>query len=93
MKENLEATHGLIFSQRVLISLVEAGLSRDDAYRLVQDKAMAVWDSGEDFKNMLLKDHAITKYLSFGEINDCFDYNHYLRHTDRIFNRLKLIPD
>ena len=92
MEKNLGATHGVIFSQRVLLALVGKGLSREEAYELVQEKAMKAWRDGENFKDLLLKDHAVTEHLSFQEIKDCFDYQYYLRNTDQIFERLKLIP-
>jgi adenylosuccinate lyase len=89
MLENLEKTKGLIFSQRVLLALVENDIYREDAYKLVQENAMKAWESGEDFKELLLKDKGVLKYLSKQKIEECFDYQYYLRNVDRIFERLE----
>ena len=87
MKNNLEKTGGLIFSQRILISLVSKGISRNDAYLWVQRNAMKRWLNNEDFKENIHKDEDIKKYLSDKEINDCFDYEYYLRNVDLIMKR------
>ncbi|MEW6189438.1 MAG: adenylosuccinate lyase [Actinomycetota bacterium] len=91
MRKNLEKTGGIIFSQRVLLRLVEKGLSREEAYRLVQTNAMRAWQDKENFKDLLLKNTEITKYLSPGEIEDCFDLRYYLRNIDTIFKRLETL--
>ncbi|MDI6690195.1 MAG: adenylosuccinate lyase [Actinomycetota bacterium] len=91
MRKNLEKTGGIIFSQRVLLRLVGKGLSREEAYRLVQTNAMRVWHVKENFKDLLLKDTEITKYLSPAEIEDCFDLRYYLRNIDTIFKRLETL--
>lgn len=87
MKANIEKTGGLIFSQRILISLVNKGIDRDNAYRWVQRNAMKRWLNNEDFKENVHKDEDITKYLSAQEIDDCFDYAYYLRNIDVIMKR------
>lgn len=87
MKNNLEKTGGLIFSQRILISLVDKGISRKDAYLWVQRNAMKRWLKDEDFKDNILKDEDIKKYLSDKEIEECFDYEYYLRNVDLIMAR------
>lgn len=87
MKNNLEKTGGLIFSQRILISLVDKGISRKDAYSWVQRNAMKRWLKDEDFKDNILKDEDIKKYLSDKEIEECFDYEYYLRNVDLIMAR------
>ena len=87
MKANIEKTGGLIFSQRILISLVNKGIDRDNAYRWVQRNAMKRWLNNEDFKENVHKDEDITKYLSSQEIDDCFDYVYYLRNIDVIMKR------
>lgn len=89
MLRNLEKTRGLIFSQRVLLALVENDIYREDAYKLVQENAMKAWESGEDFKKLLLKDKGVLKYLNAKQIEECFDYSYYLRNVDRIFERLE----
>lgn len=92
MKANLERTRGLVFSQRVLLALVQKGLSREDAYRLVQRCAMKSWGEKADFKEVLLADGEVTRHLSREELDDLFDYEHYLRNVGRIFERLKGTP-
>lgn len=87
MKANIEKTGGLIFSQRILISLVNKGIDRDNAYRWVQRNAMKRWLNNEDFRENVHKDEDITKYLSSKEIDDCFDYASYLRNIDVIMKR------
>lgn len=88
MKKNLKLTRGLIFSQRILLELADKGLSREEAYRIVQSKAMEVWERGGDFKRLLQSDRNITKHLSKKEIERCFDLKYYLRNLNRIFKRV-----
>jgi len=91
MLRNVERTHGLIFSQRVLLALVEEkGLSRERAYELVQRNAMQSWRTGENFRDLLLKDSEVTTLLSEKEIDDLFDYNYHLKHVDEIYQRFGL---
>jgi adenylosuccinate lyase len=91
MKHNLARTHGLIFSQRLLLALVDKGLSREDAYELVQRQAHRNWPSG-DFQAALKADPAIGQYLKAGEIDDLCDARHYLDRVDYIFWRAGLGP-
>lgn len=88
MRSNLEATGGLVFSQRVLLALTHSGLSREAAYRLVQDHAMTIWHQGGDFLHLLRSDPSITAYLPEGQLSDLFDLDYFLRHTDTIFARV-----
>ena len=89
MRRNLDLLRGLIYSQPLLLALTEKGLPRQEAYRLVQRNAMAVWqDPEKDFKNQVLSDAEITRYLSPEEIEDLFDLRRYLRHVDTIFRRV-----
>ncbi|MFC1804440.1 adenylosuccinate lyase [Candidatus Omnitrophota bacterium] len=90
MLSNLVRTHGLIFSQRVLVELMNKGLPRAKAYDLVQGCAMKSWREGSDYKNNLLKDKKVTRYLKPKEIEKIFDLDYYLRNTNRIFRRLGL---
>ncbi|TYO96276.1 adenylosuccinate lyase [Desulfallas thermosapovorans] len=91
MKKNIEKTHGLIFSQRVLLALVENhGLTREKAYELVQRNAMQCWRTGEDFRKLLLGDAEVAAILSVEEINEIFDYNYHLKHVDEIYKRFGL---
>ncbi|WP_099974341.1 adenylosuccinate lyase [Lactobacillus terrae] len=88
MLENMNKTHGLIFSQRVLLKLVEAGYSREEAYDLVQPKTAQVWDEQKDFRTLLENDERVTSKLSEKDLDDAFDYNWHLKHVDDIFNRV-----
>ena len=90
MQANLEKTGGLIFSQRVMLALVDKGALREDAYRWVQRNAMARWLEGEDFKTNVTKDADIAKYLSTAEIEACFDTAWPLRNIDTIMARFGL---
>jgi adenylosuccinate lyase len=89
MLKNLELTRGLIFSQQVLLALAEAGASREEAYRLVQNNAMAVWqDSSKDFKELLLQDEQIGSYLEKAAIEQIFDLDYHIKFVDTIFARV-----
>ena len=88
MRRNLEATHGVIFSGPLLRDLVEAGATREDAYKLVQKNAMHVWRNSTDFKSALLKDKDVTKALSKKDIEECFDLQYHLRNVDKTFEEL-----
>ena len=88
MLRNLEASHGLVFSQRVLLALVEAGLSRDEAYRLVQRNALAAWDEERDFGELVAADSEITAHLDPEALARAFDLGDALQHVDVIFDRL-----
>ena len=88
MKENLELTHGLIYSGELLLALVAKNVTREDAYRWVQRNAMRVWDAGGTFKEKVLSDADIPKTLSAKEIDHVFDSGRLLQNVDRIFNRV-----
>src|SRR3990172_865590 len=88
MMKNLNQLHGLIHSQRVLLALTTAGASREEAYNLVQRNAMKVWAEGKDFKELLLSDQDVTRYLDKKEIENSFDLNYHLKNIDHIFNRV-----
>lgn len=91
MLKNVNRTHGLIFSQRVLLALVEQkGLTRERAYELVQRNAMQSWRTGESFRELLLKDEDVTSLLSPGEVEELFDYNYHLKNVDTIYGRFGL---
>jgi adenylosuccinate lyase len=88
MMRNIERTHGLIFSQRVLLTLVEEkGLSRERAYELVQRNAMEAWRTGKNFRDLLLADGELTSQIEKEEINELFDYNYHLKNVDEIYKR------
>ncbi len=91
MLENLNKTKGLIYSQRLLIVLINKGVSRDKAYRMIQRNAMKTLESeGSDFKENLLKDKELLKILKPNQIISCFDLKYYLRNIDKIFRRIKI---
>jgi adenylosuccinate lyase len=85
MRENLESTGGLFFSQRVLLALTEGGVDRDEAYRLTQRNAMAVWNEGSTFKNRLAADPEVMAHLHPDQLEELFDLSYYLKHVDTIF--------
>jgi adenylosuccinate lyase len=88
MRENLDSSHRLYFSQRLLLALVEAGLSRDDAYRLVQRHAMRAWDEGLDFPELARADAEIAGRV---DLDAVFDLGAYTRHVDIVFERLRAL--
>jgi adenylosuccinate lyase len=90
MRHNLELNRGLIFSQRVLLALINKGLSREEAYKLVQDNAMKAWQERKSFLSLLKADAQVTTHLSKSELESLFDYNYYLKHVDSIFEKLGL---
>lgn len=93
MRHNLELTNGLIFSQRVLLTLVDKGLLRDDAYALVQKNALECWHTKRPFKELLINDPEIRYYLNTEEIEELFNYDYHLKNVDYIFRRAKLLPN
>ncbi|MFJ5623226.1 adenylosuccinate lyase [Peribacillus loiseleuriae] len=90
MKRNMDRTLGLIYSQRVLLTLIDKGLVREEAYDTVQPKAMAAWEKQVPFRSLLEQDDKITSLLTKEELDDCFDYHHHLKQVDMIFDRLGL---
>jgi adenylosuccinate lyase len=90
MRENLDRTHGLIFSQAVLLALTNKGMKREDAYRLVQTAAMEVWRSGKDFRATLEAVPEVSGLLSAGELVGIFDLDKSIRNVDEIFQRAGL---
>jgi len=88
MLTNLNMTRGVIFSQMVLLRLVDKGMSRENAYATVQKNAMQSWTEDKDFKQLLLEDVEVVSYLNAEEINDVFKIENFLMHTDLIFHRV-----
>jgi adenylosuccinate lyase len=82
MRQNLNATHGALFSQRALLALVESGVSRDDAYRIVQENAQRAWDEGVEFRDLLAPDL---------DLDAIFDPSAFVKHADEIVARLDAI--
>ena len=92
MWENIESSRGLIFSQRVLLELVDKGMAREDAYAIVQRNAAVGWDQGEDFRQLIKSDQETATYLSESDLDELFDYGYYTRYVDETFQRLGLLP-
>jgi adenylosuccinate lyase len=90
MRRNLEASHFLFFSQRILNALVEVGLARDDAYRLVQRSAMRAWEEELDFRELCRTDDEIASRI---DLDSAFDLGVYSRHVDTVFARLHALKE
>ena len=90
MKRNMDRTLGLIYSQRVLLALIDKGLPREEAYDTVQPKAMESWETQVPFRTLVESEEKITSKLTKEEIDDCFDYNYHLKNVDYIFEKLGL---
>lgn len=88
MVENVQSSHGLFFSQRLLLALVESGLARDEAYRLVQRSAMRAWDDGVEFRSLVAADAEIAGRVDLDQV---FDLSAYTRHVDAVFERLRAL--
>lgn len=91
MLTNLVRTKGLIFSQKVLLTLMDKGLSRDRAYDIVQSLAMKSWKEGLDFKDLVMKDKFVLRHLNLKEAESCFDLDYSLRNINKIFKSLELL--
>jgi adenylosuccinate lyase len=92
MRHNLESSGGLIFSQRVLLALVEHGMGRQEAYKIVQRHAMRAWNEELDFRDLLRADPAITAHLDDRALADLFDLRYHLEHIDEAYRRMGLPP-
>lgn len=90
MKRNMDATLGLIYSQRVLLKLIDKGLSREAAYDLVQPQTAIAWDEQKAFRPLIEENETIMSYLSADDVADAFDYHYHLRNVDEIFERVGL---
>ena len=90
MKKNIGLTKGLIFSQRVMLALIDKGLSRQKAYELVQRNAMKAWKGNKEFLNLLKADSEVIAVIPQSDLESLFDYQYYLRYVDDIFERLGL---
>ena len=88
MIKNIDKTNGVIFSQRVLLKLVEKGLSREESYDIIQPKAMYSWENKINFKDLLLNDKLIMRYLSKNELDDCFNYKYHVSRLEEIYDRV-----
>ncbi len=92
MWANIEDSRGLIFSQRVLLALVDRGMAREEAYQVVQRNAMRSWDHNEDFRELLKADADARNRLSLEELEELFDYGYYTRYVDETLQRAGLLP-
>jgi adenylosuccinate lyase len=90
MRENLDRSYGLVFSQRVLLALIDTGMSRGDAYAIVQRNAMCAWNERRPFKELLLADPEVTSRLSAQDLDGIYDYSFYLANVGATFDRLGL---
>lgn len=90
MQENMDRTGGLYFSQTLLLALVESGISREDAYKLVQDNAMRVWKREGSLKELMLKDQKVSEHLNEKEIEAIFDQQKFLKYIDYMFEKAGL---
>jgi len=88
MLKNLNQMRGLVFSQKILLDLTQSGVSREDAYRIVQRNAMKVWEEGKDFQEELLADADVVKALGVEKVKQSFDLGYHLKHVDTIFKRV-----
>ena len=88
MRENLNRLKGLIYSQQILLKLSSLGLGRQEAYELVQKSALKVWETGKEFKSLLLEDPEIRKHLSEKDLEELFSLDYHLKHIDDIFHRV-----
>ncbi len=91
MRHNVESTGGAIFSQRVMLELVEHGMDRQDAYKLVQEHALSVWDEGGHLRDRLRSEPAVLEAVGENGLDELFDYEYHLRHVDVAFERLGLL--
>lgn len=90
MWKNLESSRGLIFSQRVLLALIDKGMSRENSYKIVQTNSMEAWDHGRDFRDLIKADVGVNEILSVEEIEELFDYQYYVRFVDDTFTNIGL---
>ena len=90
MLENMEKTNGLLFSQRILLNLIDKGLSRTDAYKIVQDSATVSWREKTDFRTLIGSNSTVQKHIPEKELLELFDYNYYTRYIDDSFKRIGL---
>lgn len=90
MQRNLEMTHGLVFSQRVLLALIDKGISRSQAYDIVQRRAMECWQTEEEFKDLLSREPVVATHLTADDLDELFSLDYYLKYVDTAFERTGL---
>lgn len=93
MRKNVDSTRGVLFSQRVLLALIEKGMARETAYGVVHSRAMESWDQDLDFREMISAEPEVLNRLTGPELESLFDYSYYLRHVGEIFDRVGLTKE
>lgn len=93
MKRNIDKTFGVIFSQRVLLALIDKGMAREDAYDVVQPLAMQAWETERSFKQLITQDPTVSEQLTEAEIEACFDHTYHLKNVDKVFAKIGLTDD
>jgi adenylosuccinate lyase len=93
MRANVELTHGALFSQSVLSALIESGMARDDAYRLVQRSAQRAWDEQRSFRELLESDEEVAGRLDAARLDALFDHDRFVRHAPAIIERLRTLDE
>ena len=88
MQKNLDDLGGLVFSQRVLLALTQAGMCREDSYKAVQRNAMQVWEKGGNYLDLLSADPDIAKHISRDQLEPMFDMSYHTKHVDTVFKRV-----
>jgi adenylosuccinate lyase len=88
MQKNLDDLGGLVFSQRVLLALTQAGMSREDSYKAVQRNAMQVWEKGGNYLDLLSADPDIAKHIGRDKLEPMFDMTYHTKHVDTVFKRV-----
>ena len=87
MLSNMELTRGLLFSQKTMLLLVEKGMARENAYKIVQENSMNTWDKDQDFRNLIKTDQRVTRLVSEEELNELFKYENYTKYVDNIYEK------
>ena len=90
MLQNMELTKGLLFSQRTMLLLVEKGLHREEAYKIVQENSMRTWDEDIDFRDLVKNDTRVNSLINEQEMKDLFSYDNYTKYVDKIFEKAVL---
>jgi len=90
MLQNMELTKGLLFSQRTMLLLVEKGIHREEAYKIVQENSMRTWDEDKDFRDLVKNDTRINSLINEQEMKDLFSYDNYTKYVDKIFEKAGL---
>ena len=87
MLSNMELTRGLLFSQKTMLLLVEKGMARESAYKIVQENSMSTWDNNDDFRDLIKNDKRVTSLVSDEELQELFKYENYTKYIDDIYKK------